>query len=247
MIRGVYGDQERYEATYFGAYKGYYFSGDGARRDEDGYYWITGRVDDVINSSGHRIGTAEVESALVLHEKCAEAAVVAYEHPIKGQGIYAYVTLMDGVELDDAVRKELVMCVVCSISIFFSPCCWCHACLQACALCVRVKVDARCASTVSLEGERAWLRRQGRVAARVQERAEEHRAVRGAGRRALGAGPAQDAQRQDHAAHPAQDRERRARPARRRLHPRGPGNCGAAHRAAARQARQEVRRACGLY
>jgi AMP-binding enzyme C-terminal domain len=191
----VYGDQERYEATYFTPYKGYYFSGDGAmlsrvldvplslalaamlewvahllfarltlwprfgvvrgrpaaraphcsqaragkrsarsrllvlemrnlcqlprdparrhagaRRDADGYFWITGRVDDVINVSGHRIGTAEVESALVLNDKCAEAAVVAYEHAIKGQGIYAYVTLMDGVEPSDALRKELIGC-----------------------------------------------------------------------------------------------------------------------------------------
>lgn len=109
-IRGVFGDQERYESTYFAPYKGYYFTGDGARRDADGYYWITGRVDDVINVSGHRIGTAEVESALVLHESCAEAAVVGYEHPIKGIGIYAYVTLMDGVESSDELRKELVKC-----------------------------------------------------------------------------------------------------------------------------------------
>jgi acetyl-CoA synthetase len=162
-IRGVFGDQERYEQTYFAPYKGYYFSGDGARRDgvlipsnpsvlslrkaasfsphaqlrlcqtlqfvrprvseaqqladvctchaADGYYWITGRVDDVINVSGHRIGTAEVESALVLNEKCAEAAVVGYEHPIKGQGIYAFVTLMDGVEFNADVQKELIQCV----------------------------------------------------------------------------------------------------------------------------------------
>jgi acetyl-CoA synthetase len=110
IIRGVFGDQERYEATYFSPYKGYYFTGDGARRDADGYYWITGRVDDVINVSGHRIGTAEVESALVLHETCAEAAVVGYDHPIKGMGIYAYVTLMDGVAPNDALKKELVKC-----------------------------------------------------------------------------------------------------------------------------------------
>ena len=106
----MFGDQQRYEATYFAPYKGYYFSGDGARRDEDGYYWITGRVDDVINVSGHRIGTAEVESALVLHPGCAEAAVVGYEHPIKGQGIYAYVTPMDGVDFSDGLKKELVTC-----------------------------------------------------------------------------------------------------------------------------------------
>ena len=87
----------RFIDTYFKAYPGKYFTGDGARRDRDGYYWITGRVDDVINVSGHRIGTAEVESALVLHEKVAEAAVVGFPHPIKGQGIYAYVTTMTGV------------------------------------------------------------------------------------------------------------------------------------------------------
>ena len=195
-IRGVYGDQDRYEATYFSAYKGYYFSGDGARRDgaplahamhapsvialahpfhawlsalpqlsghaslvvllsvptgarppalpagapapqhtahstdgsmvraADGYYWITGRVDDVINVSGHRIGTAEVESALVLNPACAEAAVVGYEHPIKGQGIYAYVTLMDGVEFTDDLRKQLCMCGL--LSLFW----WLVRCLR---------------------------------------------------------------------------------------------------------------------
>src|SRR5690606_7500070 len=89
-------------------YPGYYFSGDGARRDEDGYYWITGRVDDVLNVSGHRLGTAEIESALVLHEKVAEAAVVGYPHDIKGQGVYAFVTLMDGVEPDDELRRALI-------------------------------------------------------------------------------------------------------------------------------------------
>eukprot|EP00873_Tetraselmis_striata_P003750 jgi/Tetstr1/424014/TSEL_014625.t1 len=120
-IRGVYGDQERYESTYFSMFKGYYFSGDGARRDEDGYYWITGRVDDVINVSGHRIGTAEVESALVRHKACAEAAVVAYEHPIKGQGIYAYVTLMQGTEPSDELRKSLVMAVREQIGAFAAP------------------------------------------------------------------------------------------------------------------------------
>eukprot|EP00892_Ulva_mutabilis_P006453 jgi/Ulvmu1/417/UM001_0424.1 len=120
-IRAVYGDPDRYEATYFSAYKGYYFSGDGARRDADGYYWITGRVDDVINVSGHRIGTAEVESALVLNPKCAEAAVVGYEHPIKGQGIYAYVSLMDGVDFTDELRNELRMDVRKQIGAFAAP------------------------------------------------------------------------------------------------------------------------------
>ena len=107
QMRTVYGDHERFYDTYFSAYKGYYTTGDGARRDEDGYYWITGRVDDVINVSGHRMGTAEVESALVLHENVAEAAVVGYPHDIKGQGIYAYVTLMVGVDPSEALRKEL--------------------------------------------------------------------------------------------------------------------------------------------
>jgi acetyl-CoA synthetase len=104
----VYGDHKRFEETYFEMYPGYYFTGDGCKRDEDGYYWITGRVDDVINVSGHRMGTAEVESALVSHAKVAEAAVVGYPHPIKGQGIYAYVTLNEGEEYDDALKKELV-------------------------------------------------------------------------------------------------------------------------------------------
>ena len=107
QMRTVWGDHERFQQTYFQQYKGYYFSGDGCRRDADGYYWITGRVDDVINVSGHRMGTAEVESALVAHAKVAEAAVVGYPHEIKGQGIYAYVTLMNGVEPTDALRKEL--------------------------------------------------------------------------------------------------------------------------------------------
>ncbi|MBI1493149.1 acetate--CoA ligase [Halocynthiibacter styelae] len=107
QMRTVYGDHERFEKTYFSDYKGYYFTGDGARRDSDGYYWITGRVDDVINVSGHRMGTAEVESALVAHAKVAEAAVVGYPHDIKGQGIYAYVTLMNGVDPTDELRKEL--------------------------------------------------------------------------------------------------------------------------------------------
>ena len=108
MMRTVYGDHDRFVQTYFSTFKGYYFTGDGARRDEDGYYWITGRVDDVINVSGHRMGTAEVESALVAHKLVAEAAVVGFPHDIKGQGIYAYVTLNAGVEPTEALRKELV-------------------------------------------------------------------------------------------------------------------------------------------
>jgi len=107
QMRSVYGDHERFMSTYFQQYQGYYFSGDGCRRDEDGYYWITGRVDDVLNVSGHRIGTAEVESALVAHPKVAEAAVVGYPHDIKGQGIYCYVTLMTGVVGDDELKTEL--------------------------------------------------------------------------------------------------------------------------------------------
>ena len=107
QMRGLFGDHKRFEETYFSQYAGKYFTGDGARRDEDGYYWITGRVDDVINVSGHRMGTAEVESALVAHAKVAEAAVVGYPHEIKGQGIYAYVTLNAGVEADDELRTEL--------------------------------------------------------------------------------------------------------------------------------------------
>ena len=121
MMRTVAGDQDRFERTYFTHYKGYYFTGDGARRDEDGYYWITGRVDDVINVSGHRIGTAEVESALVSHDSCAEAAVVGYEHPIKGQGIYAYVTLKEGYESSEELRKALVTQVRQQIGPFASP------------------------------------------------------------------------------------------------------------------------------
>jgi len=107
QMRTVWGDHERFEKTYFSDYKGYYFAGDGCRRDEDGDYWITGRVDDVINVSGHRMGTAEVESALVAHSKVAEAAVVGYPHDIKGQGIYCYVTLMSGEEPTEELRKEL--------------------------------------------------------------------------------------------------------------------------------------------
>ena len=108
QMRTVYGDHERFVQTYFSTYKGKYFTGDGCRRDEDGYYWITGRVDDVINVSGHRMGTAEVESALVAHPKVSEAAVVGYPHNIKGQGIYAYVTLMSGEQPTEELRKELV-------------------------------------------------------------------------------------------------------------------------------------------
>jgi len=108
QMRTVYGDDQRFFETYFSTYPGKYFTGDGCRRDEDGYYWITGRVDDVINVSGHRMGTAEVESALVLHDDVAEAAVVGFPHDIKGQGIYAYVTLNKGVEATDDLRKALV-------------------------------------------------------------------------------------------------------------------------------------------
>jgi len=108
QMRTVYGDHQRFIDTYFKTYPGMYFTGDGARRDEDGYYWITGRVDDVIIVSGHNLGTAEIESALVLHDTVAEAAVVGYPHEVKGQGIYAYVTLVDGTEPSDELRKELV-------------------------------------------------------------------------------------------------------------------------------------------
>ncbi|WP_375288200.1 acetate--CoA ligase [Sphingomonas sp.] len=111
QMRTVWGDHERFFQTYFTTYRGKYFTGDGCRRDEDGYYWITGRVDDVINVSGHRMGTAEVESALVLHPKVAEAAVVGMPHDVKGQGIYAYVTLNGGVAADDDLRRELVQWV----------------------------------------------------------------------------------------------------------------------------------------
>ncbi|MCD1625986.1 MAG: acetate--CoA ligase [Paracoccaceae bacterium] len=121
QMRTVYGDHDRFEKTYFSDYKGYYFSGDGCRRDADGYYWITGRVDDVINVSGHRMGTAEVESALVAHVNVAEAAVVGYPHNIKGQGIYAYVTLMNGIEPSEDLRKELVKWVRTEIGPIASP------------------------------------------------------------------------------------------------------------------------------
>ncbi|NND90565.1 MAG: acetate--CoA ligase [Granulosicoccus sp.] len=121
QMRTVYGDHERFVSTYFETFKGYYFTGDGCRRDADGYYWITGRVDDVINVSGHRMGTAEVESALVAHEKVAEAAVVGFPHDVKGQGIYAYVTLMEGEEPSEELRKELVQWVRKEIGPIASP------------------------------------------------------------------------------------------------------------------------------
>ena len=107
-MRTVYGDHDRFIETYFSQYDGYYFTGDGCRRDDDDYYWITGRVDDVINVSGHRMGTAEVESALVSHNKVAEAAVVGFPHEIKGQGIYAYVTLIAGEKISDEIKKDLI-------------------------------------------------------------------------------------------------------------------------------------------
>ena len=121
QMRTVYGDHERFEQTYFSTYPNKYFTGDGCRRDADGYYWITGRVDDVINVSGHRMGTAEVESSLVAHDAVSEAAVVGYPHDIKGQGIYAYVTLMNGVEPTDTLRKELVTWVRKDIGPIASP------------------------------------------------------------------------------------------------------------------------------
>ncbi|MDH0624200.1 acetate--CoA ligase [Pseudomonas chengduensis] len=121
QIRSVYGDHQRMIDTYFKPYPGYYFTGDGARRDEDGYYWITGRVDDVINVSGHRIGTAEVESALVLRDAVAEAAVVGYPHDVKGQGIYAYVTLMNDQEPSDELKKDLLSLVGKEIGSFAKP------------------------------------------------------------------------------------------------------------------------------
>lgn len=121
QMRTVYGDHERFIQTYFSAYKGKYFTGDGCRRDADGYYWITGRVDDVINVSGHRMGTAEVESALVAHESVSEAAVVGYPHDVKGQGIYCYVTLMGGVEPSDDLKKDLVKHVRNEIGPIASP------------------------------------------------------------------------------------------------------------------------------
>jgi len=121
QMRTVYGDHDRFVQTYFSTYLGRYFTGDGCRRDEDGYYWITGRVDDVINVAGHRLGTAEVESALVAHPKVSEAAVVGYPHDIKGQGIYAYVTLMAGEKPSDELRKELIAWVRKEIGPIASP------------------------------------------------------------------------------------------------------------------------------
>ena len=121
QMRTVYGDHERFVQTYFSSFPGYYTTGDGARRDEDGYFWITGRVDDVINVSGHRMGTAEVESALVLHDAVAESAVVGYPHEIKGQGIYAYVTLMSGTDPDQSIRQELIDLVRKEIGAIASP------------------------------------------------------------------------------------------------------------------------------
>jgi acetyl-CoA synthetase len=121
QMRTVFGDHERFVQTYFSTYKGSYFTGDGCRRDEDGYYWIIGRVDDVINVSGHRLGTAEIESALVAHTKVSEAAVVGYPHPVKGQGIYAYVTLMLGEAPSEELRRELVQWVRREIGAFAAP------------------------------------------------------------------------------------------------------------------------------
>ena len=121
QMRSLYGDHDRFIEAYFSTYPGKYFAGDGCRRDEDGYYWITGRVDDVINVSGHRMGTAEIESALVEHHDVAEAAVVGYPHDIKGQGIYAYVTLNAGLDGDEALRKELVLWVRKDIGPFAAP------------------------------------------------------------------------------------------------------------------------------
>jgi acetyl-CoA synthetase len=120
-MRTVYGDHERFFQTYFSTYPGFYFTGDGCRRDEDGYYWITGRVDDVINVSGHRLGTAEIESALVAHHAVAEAAVVGFPHDIKGQAIYAYVTLNADQSPSEALRTELVKWVRQEIGGFAAP------------------------------------------------------------------------------------------------------------------------------
>ena len=121
QMRTVYGDHKRFIETYFSQYDGYYFTGDGCKRDKDDYYWITGRVDDVINVSGHRMGTAEVESALVSHEKVAEAAVVGFPHEIKGQGIYAYVTLIAGEKNNNQIKKDLVNWVRKEIGPIASP------------------------------------------------------------------------------------------------------------------------------
>jgi acetyl-CoA synthetase len=121
QMRSLYGDHDRFIEAYFSTYPGKYFAGDGCRRDEDGYYWITGRVDDVINVSGHRMGTAEIESSLVGHHDVAEAAVVGYPHDIKGQGIYAYVTLNAGLDGDEELRKELILWVRKDIGPFAAP------------------------------------------------------------------------------------------------------------------------------
>ena len=121
MMRTVYKDHKRFVETYFNAYPGMYFTGDGCRRDKDGYYWITGRVDDVINVSGHRLGTAEIESALVAHNQVSEAAVVGFPHEIKGQGIYAYVTLMGNATPSEDLRKDLVNWVKKEIGPIASP------------------------------------------------------------------------------------------------------------------------------
>ncbi len=121
IMRTTWGDHDRFVQTYFSAYKGYYFTGDGCRQDADGDYWLLGRVDDVINVSGHRMGTAEVESALVVHPAVAEAAVVGFPHEIKGQGIYAYVTLKTGYEPTDTLKKELVKTVRTEIGPIATP------------------------------------------------------------------------------------------------------------------------------
>lgn len=121
MARTVYGDHDRFVDTYFSRIPGMYFTGDGAKKDEDGFFWITGRIDDVLNVSGHRLGTAEVESALVLHPKVAEAAVVGFPHEIKGQGIYAFVTVNTGVEKTDELKKELIKLVRTQIGPIASP------------------------------------------------------------------------------------------------------------------------------
>ncbi|HEX8232030.1 MAG TPA: acetate--CoA ligase, partial [Caulobacteraceae bacterium] len=121
MLRGIFNDPDRYQKQYWSDVPGFYFTGDGARRDEDGYYWITGRVDDVLNVSGHRLGTAEIESALVAHPKVAEAAVVGYPHDIKGQGVHAYVTLNAGEPADEALRTELVRWVRAEIGPIAAP------------------------------------------------------------------------------------------------------------------------------
>jgi acetyl-CoA synthetase len=121
QARTLWGDHERFEQTYFSTYKNVYFTGDGARRDEDGDFWITGRVDDVLNVSGHRLGTAEIESAMVAHEAVAEAAVVGYPHDLKGQGIYVYVTVVDGVDANDELRKALVQWVRKELSPIATP------------------------------------------------------------------------------------------------------------------------------